>query len=218
MEESTWDAVAGQATAVPVCSAAMIDRISELEQLKNQAAAEQAMLALELRGIREAEAQAQHRDPAKVGKSVAAEIGLARKESPHRGAQLLSLAWTLQRELPHTWEAFTAGNVSEYRVSLVVQETDCLTTQDKLRVDEALAERLPNLSNQGVIAEARRLAYEIDPHSVVERNAKAVQDRRVTLRPAADGMTPDVRTPPSRARSGRVRCPQPGRRGSKGHG
>ena len=188
MEQPQTGAMAGQATTTPVCAAAVIDRIAELEQLKNSAAAEQAKLSLELRGIREAEAKAQHRDVGKVGRSVAAEIGLARHESPHRGAQLLSVAWTLQHELPHTWKAFTAGKVSEYRVSLVVQETDCLTRTDKLRVDEALADKLPNLSNRGVITETRRLAYAIDPHSVVERHAKAERDRGVTLRPAPDGM------------------------------
>ena len=37
--------------------------------------------------------------------------------------------------------------------------------------------------------EARRLAYELDPGSILRRGRRAVADRRVTLRPAPDTMT-----------------------------
>lgn len=161
---------------------------SGLERLKNWAAATQARAALELRQVREAETRARGGRSHTVAAAVAAEIALARQESPHRGSRLLELAWVLNAELPHTLRLFTAGDVSEYRASLVARETACLARADRARVDEALAVDLAALSNRQLVAQARRLAYDLDPHSVVARNARAETARRVTLRPAADCM------------------------------
>jgi len=56
-------------------------------------------------------------------------VALARHESPHKGAQLLGLAWVLVREMPCTLAAFTSGQISEWRASLVARETACLSRQ-----------------------------------------------------------------------------------------
>ncbi|MCW3159124.1 HNH endonuclease [Micropruina sonneratiae] len=169
-------------------AAALVERIGELERAKNAAAAEQARLALELLSVRKAEAAAQHRPVKGVARSVAAEVALARRESPSRGARLLSLAWALEAELPATMKLFAAGEISEYRASLVARETACLSRGDRALVDAALSGRLAGLANGQVVAQARRLGYELDPQSVVERNARAEADRRVSLRPAPEGM------------------------------
>ena len=57
--------------------------------------------------------------PARRGRGVAAMLGLARRESPHRAARRLSLAKVTATELPHTWAAWRAGRVTEWRTTLI---------------------------------------------------------------------------------------------------
>ena len=166
----------------------LIDLIAALERLKNAAAALQARAAVRLRSVREAEAAAAGRNVRRVSPAVAAEVALARRESPHRGAQLLGLAAVLVRELPRTMAVFAAGDISEWRASLLARETACLSRDDRGVVDAELGDRLAEFSDRQLVAEARRLAYRIDPHSVVARVANAEADRRVTIRPAPDCM------------------------------
>ena len=176
------------ASGVRLCDVELIEQIAALECLKNAAASLQARAAVELRRLRESEAAAAGRNVRRVGPAVAAEVALARHESPHKGAQLLGLAWVLVREMPCTLAAFTSGQISEWRASLVARETACLSRQDRELVDARLGERLATLSDRQVIAEARRVAYRLDPHSVVARVANAEADRRVSIRPAPDCM------------------------------
>ena len=179
-------AVAGLACGDPV---ELIDHITELERLKNAAAAAQARLTVELRQVREAEARAESRNVKRVPASLAGEIGLARHESPHRASSLVGLAGVLTAEMPHTMTAFNAGDVSEWRVTVLARETACLSRAHRAHVDAALGPRLGDLSTRQLAAEARKLAYQLDPHSVVARIGKAEADRNVTIRPAPDCMT-----------------------------
>ena len=167
----------------------LIDHIAELERLKNAAAAAQTRLTVELREVREAEARATGRNVKRVSASVAGEVGLARHESPHRASSLVGLAGVLTAEMPHTLKAFTAGDVSEWRVTVLARETACLSKAHHLEVDAELGPRKHELSTRQVAAEARKLAYQLDPHSVVARIGKAEADRNVTIRPAPDCMT-----------------------------
>lgn len=166
-----------------------IERIRVLEVLKNAASAAQARAAVALRKLREDEQRAAGRPTAKTACSVAAEVALARRESQHRGRMLTGLAWMLDRELPHTMALFTSGEISEYRALLMVRETACLSRLDRGRVDDALARELPGLSDREIVARAKQAAYQLDPHSVVERASRAAEERRVTIRPAPDTMT-----------------------------
>lgn len=173
---------------VRTSDSALIDLIGGLERVKNAAAALQARATGELRRVREAEAARVGRTVRRVAPAVAAEIALARHESPHRGAILVGLATMLNRELPHTMRLFQAGELSEWRASLVVRETACLTREDRATVDAELATQLAKLSDRQIVAECRRISYRLDPHSVVNRVAQAEADRRVTIRPAPDCM------------------------------
>ena len=166
----------------------LIERIRVLEVLKNAASAAQARAAVALRKLREEEQRALGRPTVKTVGSVAAEVALARRESPHRGRMLVGLASILDRELPHTMELFAAGEISEYRALLVCRETACLSRLDRVRVDGLLAGDLPGLSDREVVVRARQAAYQLDPGSVVERANRAAEDRRVTIRPAPDAM------------------------------
>ena len=64
---------------------------------------------------------------AKRCQGLAAEVALARRCSPHRGAQSLGLARAIVREMPHTHDLLTRGEISEWRATLVVRETAVLS-------------------------------------------------------------------------------------------
>ena len=185
--------LAGWVEALPtlptdVSDAERIDRIRLLEQAKNAICAAQAREAVALKqSVVAAETEAGV--PARTrGRGVAAQVALARRESPHRGDRLMGLAQALAGELPHTMAALTAGRISEWRATLVCRETACLTVQHRREVDRRLANTIDTLSDRQVAASARRISYTLDPHSVVERAARAADDRRVTIRPAPDTM------------------------------
>ena len=169
-----------------------IDQIRELETLKCAAEAAQAVLAADF-DASQREEQAHAGVPARQqGRGVAAQIALARRESPHKGQQHLGLAKILPTELPHTLAAFAAGHITEWRAMLIGRETGCLSLADRRAVDEALAsdpERLAAMGDREVVGEARKVAYRLDPGSFVDRRRRAESDRAVTIRPAPDTMT-----------------------------
>jgi hypothetical protein len=80
------------------------------------------------------------------------------------------------------------GRIGEWRATLVCRETACLSVGDRREVDRRVTGRLAHLSDRGVTVLARGEAYRVDPGSVVRRSARAVADRRVTIRPAPDTM------------------------------
>lgn len=169
---------------------AAVELLDGLESLKNTIAAAQASLAVTLKQTR-IEQRAHH--PAAVReKGVGAEVALARRESPHRGALHLGLAVVLCRELPHTLAAMEAGWCSEWRATQLVQGTSCLTLADRQAIDTTLMadpETTAGWGDKRFRAEVDRLAYSADPHAAMERHARAVKDRHTSLRPAPDGMT-----------------------------
>ena len=111
--------------------AELIDRIAELERHKCAAAAEQAELTAKLDTIRRARESAQGLPAAKRAKGLASEIALARRDSPNRGNRHLGFAKALIHEMPHTLAALKAGLLSEWRVTLVVRESACLSVEDR---------------------------------------------------------------------------------------
>lgn len=141
------------------------------------------------RGCRSAEHEAAGLPAGRRGKDVAAQVALARRESPRNGSRFVGLAEALVHEMPHTMAALAAGQLSEWRATLMVKETACLSREHRRQVDAELADRLGELSDRAVSAEARKVAYRLDPYSFVERSRKAEADRCVSLRPAPDCMT-----------------------------
>ncbi len=180
------DEMAGLTCGDPV---ELVDQLRQLERLKNAAAAAQARLTVGLRQVREAEARAEGRNVKRVPASVAGEVGLARHESPHKASTLVGLATVLASEMPHTMAMFTAGEVSEWHTTVLARETACLSKNHRGMVDAELAPKLAELSVRQLAAEARKLAYALDPHSVIARIGQAEADRNVTIRPAPDCMT-----------------------------
>ena len=163
-----------------------------LEELKSAAAAAQARAAAVF-DASQRQAQARAGVPtAQLGRGVGAQIALARRDSPHRGARHLGFGKALAHEMPHTLSALSAGVLSEWRATLLVRETACLDVEDRRRVDAVVCGNpaaLEGLGDQRLIARIRTLAQAIDPVSQVRRHAKAVAERYVSCRPAPDTMS-----------------------------
>ncbi len=170
----------------------LIDALRTLEDLKNVATAVQAVAAVNFARHQRAE-QIRRGVPAeRVGRGVAEQIALARRESPHRGAIFLGVASMLVAEMPFTLDAMAAGVLTEHRAQILVHETSCVSREVRVEVDHAVAGDLVRLSRLGT----RRLAdlvrvetYRRDPASVVARIGHAASERFVAGRPAPDCMT-----------------------------
>lgn len=171
---------------------ALVDGIAALERLKSAAAAKQARLAAALDAARRAEEKDAGIPAERRGRGVAAEIALARCDSPVRGGRHLGFAKALVHEMPHTLAALERGVLSEWRATLLVRESACLDTEDRRRLDAELCSETAHLAGMGdaaLVAAAKTIAYRLDPHAVVDRAARAADDRTVTIRPAPDTMT-----------------------------
>ena len=168
-----------------------IDLLRALEELKCAAEGAQAVLTAAFdRSQREAEAAAGV-PVERQGRAVAAQVALARRESPHRGRQHLGLALVLRDEMPCTRQALQSGRITGWRAMLLARETACLSREDRAAVDRRVAgdpDVLVGMSDGELVGRAREVAYELDPVSFVERRRRAEADRRVTLRPAPDVM------------------------------
>ena len=169
-----------------------VDLLRGLEELKCIAEAAQAALSADFAESQVAKAADAGVPTERRGRGVAAQIALARRESPHRGQRHLALARILRAELPHTWAAFSNGRITEWRATLIARETACLALEQRLEIDERLAadpDALEAMGDAEVAAAAQKLACDLDPASVVERRRRAEKERRVTLRPAPDVMS-----------------------------
>lgn len=154
-----------------VTDAERIDQLRALETLKAAAAAAQARVAADL-DISQREQQIAAGVPARdLGKGVAAQVALARRESPHHGGRHLGLAKALVNEMPHALAAMRSGRLSEWRATLLVRETACLDCEHRRSIDRELCkdvDRLESFGDRRLVAEARKLAYRLDPQSVVD--------------------------------------------------
>ncbi|HME50014.1 HNH endonuclease [Mycobacterium sp.] len=172
--------------------AALVERIALLERVKAAAAAGQARAAAALDASRRS-AEAEAGVPTRQrGRGVASEVALARRDSPARGGRHLGFAKALVHEMPHTLAALEIGVLSEWRATLIVRESACLDVADRRVLDAELCADTANLDGAGdarIAAAARAIAYRLDPGAVVERAAKAANERTVTIRPAPDTMT-----------------------------
>jgi Domain of unknown function (DUF222) len=171
---------------------ALVEEISRLERVKSAAAAGQARAAAALDAMRRATEAAAGVPRDKQGRGVASEVALARRESPARGGQHLGFAKALVHEMPHTLAALQRGVLSEWRATLIVQESACLAVEDRRTLDAELCADVGTLDGLGdarIRAAAKEIACRLDVQAVVDRASKASADRTVTIRPAPDTMT-----------------------------
>jgi hypothetical protein len=171
-----------------------IDLLRSLEELKGAAAAAQARASADF-DLSQREEQRDAGEPrSRIGRGIAEQVALARRDSPVRGGRHLGLAKALVHEMPHTLTALTLGRISEWRASLLVRETAYLDLAHRAAIDEELAgpQRLDALTRMGdreLVDAVKRIAYRLDPHAVTKRARRAEGERTVTLRPAPDTMS-----------------------------
>ena len=169
--------------------AALVGRMAELERTKSAAAAEQARLAAALEARRVAAAKAG--GPRVSRAALGSEVGLARRESPHRGERLMAMARILTADMPCTLAALESGVLSEHRAELITTEAACLSALDRGLLDVELCgdpTPLEGMGNAELSAEAARRVYELDQQTVLEKMARARDSRHVRFRAARDGM------------------------------
>ncbi|MCZ8381457.1 HNH endonuclease [Mycobacterium sp. CPCC 205372] len=167
------------------------DRLRELESQKAAAAAEQARVAAAWDAARRAREAAEGVPASKRGRGLATEIALARRASPNQGGRHLGFARALVHEMPCTLAALECGALSEWRATIIVRESACLSVEDRRRLDAELCGEMARLEGWGdgrIEAEAKKIAYRLDAQAVVDRAAKAPSERTVTTRPAPDCM------------------------------
>jgi hypothetical protein len=170
---------------------ALVERIAELECLKSAAAAAQARVTAALDQKRRSAEAARGVPAGKRGRGLGSEVALARRDSPNRGGRHLGFARALVHEMPHTLAALEAGVLSEWRATLIVRESACLDVEDRRTLDAELCADLTGLDGLGdarITAEAKKIAYRLDPHAVVDRAVRAESERTVTIRPVPDAM------------------------------
>ena len=175
----------------PEDGARLIAEIRSLEDRKSALSARQARLSVAFDLLQRRDQADAGMPAAELGAGVGAQIALARRESPARGGRLLGLAKALVTEMPHTLTALQTGQLNEWRATLLVRETSCLTAADRAAVDAELAADTGTFAGAGdrsLAAAARAAAYRCDPRSGTERAAHAATERHVSLRPALDTM------------------------------
>jgi hypothetical protein len=172
--------------------AQLITRLTELESAKAAAAAGQARVAAELDRLRRCAEAAAGVPAAKRGRGLAGEVALARRASPNQGGRHLGFARALVHEMPHTLAALECGALTEWRATLIVRESACLSVEDRRTLDNEMCRdvrALDGLGDARIEAEAKKISYRLDARAVVDSATKAVGERTVTIRPAPDTMT-----------------------------
>lgn len=168
---------------------ARVELLTACERLKSAAAAAQARVTVSFAASQRAAAAAVSEPADRQARGVAEQVALARQDSPHRGSRHLGFARAVVREMPHTLAALETGLLSEWRATLIVRETACLTAEQRSQVDAEIdPAKLSGLGDRKLAAVVRRAAYRLDPASVTARARAAENDRRVTFRPAPDTM------------------------------
>ncbi len=168
--------------------AELVDLIAALERLKAAASAAQAVATVAFDRATRAREAAGGIPSQRRGRGVAAQVALARRESPSLGARHLGLAHTLVADLPLTLAALAQGQASEWAATQVWQATATLSRTDRALVDSQVGPRLHTLSARQAGAAARAAAYRLEPRAIVEQAARAAAERRVWVRPAPDCM------------------------------
>lgn len=182
--------------------AGLVDQVCELERLKAAAAAAQARLVVALDDRRQATARARRAlgqdQPARgrrphPDRGLGAEIGLARRESPHEGRRKLAMARVLVRDMPQTLAALERGDLNERRAEIIATESSDLARDQRRGVDAALAQALgvegwDGASDAEVREEVRREVLRRDEEGWRARHERARTRRRVTGRHVGDGM------------------------------
>lgn len=124
-------------------------------------------------------------------RSTAAQIALARKVAPSRGARIVELSTILVHDMPDTLERLAEGTLTEVRAFSIAASARGLSSEDRAEVDRRLCSdrgRIAHLGDRGIEDAARRLVEEVDRGAAAERIRRAEADRHVSVRRLPDAM------------------------------
>ncbi len=172
-----------------------LEVVGLLEATKGAAAALQARATARFVGERDAavadavqRGETTRQEASRARSATRSEVALSRRCSPWQGDRHVGAAVALTSDLHHTMAALTRGEISEWRATIVVRETTCLSEADRAEVDRRLAPELTRLGDRALAAAAHRACVDLDQAAIVERRRRAAASRHVSTRPAPDGM------------------------------
>ncbi len=143
MFESVFD-IDGGAGEAQLCA-----QVETFERLKSAAAAAQARATALWAAKRRAAEQAAGVPKAGRGRGLASEVALARRDAPVCGNTHLGMATALVDEMPHTLAALESGHLSEWRATLIVRESACLSVGHRRALDAELCADVSRLHGWG---------------------------------------------------------------------
>ncbi len=168
--------------------AGRVDLLRELEGVSSAVAAAQARVTVAFAASQGRSLVECGAEPSAVWRSIGSQVALARRVSPSAGDREVAFARALVHELPATHAALTTGELSVSAARTIAAETDCLTPADRAAADIRLAGEIGSLGHRQRVAACKRVVASLDAAAVVRRMVAAVASRRVSLRPAPDGM------------------------------
>ena len=108
-----------------------IDLLDAIETLKSVGCAAQAVITDDVATCIRADRKARRLPRVEWDRGIASQIALARRESPNRGGRHLGFAQALVHEMPHALAMLQTGRLNEWRATLLVRETACLSAADR---------------------------------------------------------------------------------------
>lgn len=181
---------AAHADATGFTEAELIDQIAQLQSLQTSLA---ALQTARIRAFARARAAAHTAsgtvEPDKLDRGIRAQVALATRTSPTVAAGRVRVARDLHDGLDHVRGLHTAGALNAEAAAAIAGATDHLDGAERAQVDRRLAEHDLTCLGLGRIRDlARSLAAQVSPRKFHDRARDARTDRRVTVRPAPDGM------------------------------
>ncbi|SDR97331.1 protein of unknown function [Brevibacterium sandarakinum] len=171
-----------------VTEAETLARITAFERLKATIVAAQSAEAVAFEALRQRR-DALNQVPARdCGIRSAEEIALAKRVSPGSGRKFLSTSRAIVGEMPNTFKALAAGEISEDKARVMADETATLPSADRGKVDTRMKTSMGPAGLRSLRTEARALAEEMNAEAAAERAKKATANRRVTMTALDDGM------------------------------
>lgn len=167
----------------------LVDVISRLEKIKGPVAAAQAHAETEFHGSQLELQERQGVTRKDLGRGIGDQIALARRITPKRASEELTLNRILISTLPCTLDLLSRGEIGAWTAREMAKNVLVLNDEDRSDIDAELAERLPEVTPRHAGKLARAMADRIDPEAAVHRNSRAVANRHVSLAPAPDGMS-----------------------------
>lgn len=170
--------------------AELVDQIAQLQVLQNSIAALQTARVRAFARAHVAARTASGRvEPEKLERSVRAQVAVATRTSPTVAAARIRTARDLHDGLDLVRVLHASGELGAETVAAIASATDHLDRAGRTEVDRRLAAHDLTCLGLGRIRDlVRSLAAQTAPQRFRDRALRARAERRVTVRPAPDGM------------------------------